>query len=444
MRTSTLRLSAVLAASLLAGTAATLTPARAATEIDMYFPAPPDSGIAVAMQQQIDIFNKDHPDVRVTPVFAGGYYETGTRMQQAIRTGHSPAVAVVKTDFIRAYIAGGDIVPLDNLAAKDGQTPEQFLNPFWPELRPSALGDAHLFDVPFQLATPLLYYNVPAFKEAGLDPDHPPATWADWSAAAKKLVKQADGSVSRWGIMMPLSSDWCGWMVSALAMSNGAEFYNARYGGAVYYSEPGTIGAIRLLDSFVHRSMVMPEGFTDPQSVITAFVEGRTAMVLMSSDTLPVLREVMKTPFRTAFVPRSVMNAAPFTGAALVMPKGNSPERQAAAWALVKWLVSPNEAAQWSRLTGSIAPVPGAYEQDDMQAFLKQNPDFKVAVDQAVFARGWFSTYRPTGVRTVLEEGVQAVLSSKSTPAAAMIDAQRAADALMRPFVEKTALNTPE
>lgn len=444
MGTVTRHLSAMLAATLLAATAVAPAPAQAATEIDMYFPAPAQSGIAAALQQQIDIFNKDHPDFHVTPVFAGGYYETDVRTEQAIQTGHSPAVAVVKTDFLRAYIASGDIVPLDNLAAKDSQTPEQFLSPFWPELRPSAMGDGHLYDVPFQLATPLLYYNVDAFKEVGLDPDRPPATWTEWVAAAKKLVKKSDGSVSRWGVMMPLSADWCGWMVSALAMSNGAEFYNARYGGSVYYSEPGTVGAVRLLDSFVHRSMVMPEGFTDPQSVITAFAQGHTAMMLMSSDTLAVVRDVMKTPFRTAFVPRSLMYAAPFTGAALVVPKGNSPERQAAAWALIKWLVSPNEAAQWSRLTGSIAPVPAAYAQDDMQAFLKQNPDFKVAVDQAVFARGWFSSYHPTGVRTALEEGVQAVLTSKSTPAAAMLDAQRTADALMRPLVERTALNTPE
>jgi ABC-type glycerol-3-phosphate transport system substrate-binding protein len=25
-----------------------------------------------------------------------------------------------------------------------------------------------------------LYYNTDAFKEVGLDPDHPPQTWAEW------------------------------------------------------------------------------------------------------------------------------------------------------------------------------------------------------------------------------------------------------------------------
>ena len=48
-----------------------------------------------------------------------------------------------------------------------------------------------------------LYYNIAAFKEAGLDPDHPPATWTDWLAAAKALTKAAGGGTQRWGLMFP-------------------------------------------------------------------------------------------------------------------------------------------------------------------------------------------------------------------------------------------------
>jgi sn-glycerol 3-phosphate transport system substrate-binding protein len=47
-------------------------------------------------------------------------------------------------------------------------------------------------------------------------------------------------------------------------------------------------------------------------------------------------------------------------------------------------------------------------------------------------------------VRKALEDGVQAVLSGKTTPEAAMAEAQKQADALMRPYVEKTALGLVE
>ena len=40
--------------------------------------------------------------------------------------------------------------------------------------------NGHVYGVPFQNSTPLLYYSVDAFKEAGLDPERPPVTWQDW------------------------------------------------------------------------------------------------------------------------------------------------------------------------------------------------------------------------------------------------------------------------
>ena len=49
--------------------------------------------------------------------------------------------------------------------------------------------DGELYGVPFHNSTPLLYYNVEHFKEAGLDPSKPPRTWAELADAAKKLTK---------------------------------------------------------------------------------------------------------------------------------------------------------------------------------------------------------------------------------------------------------------
>ena len=79
-----------------------------------------------------------------------------------------------------------------------------------------------------------------------------------------------------------------------------------------------------------------------------------------------------------------------------------------------------------------------------MKTYLAEHPDAKVALDQLEYARGWFSTYNTVAVRKALEDGVQAVLSGKTTPEAAMAAAQRQADELMKPYVEQTALKSPE
>ena len=138
------------------------------------------------------------------------------------------------------------------------------------------------------------------------------------------------------------------------------------------------------------------------------------------------------------------MNAAPIGGASLIMPQGNSPERQAAAWTLIKWLTSPEIAGGWSRFTGYFAPRMAAYDLPEMKDYMAEHPDAKVALDQLAYARGWFATYNTVAVRKAMEDQVQAVLSGKATPEAAMAAAQKQADALMRPYVEQTALKLPE
>jgi sn-glycerol 3-phosphate transport system substrate-binding protein len=204
------------------------------------------------------------------------------------------------------------------------------------------------------------------------------------------------------------------------------------------------VGAVRFIDAMVHQWHVMPEGVTDANAVTTAFFQGRTAMMVLSTGSLGFVRDNMKTPYKVAFLPRSLVNAAPIGGASLIIPKGNSPERREAAWVLIKWLTSPQIAGGWSRFTGYFAPRIAAYDVPEMKIYLAAHPDAKVALDQLKYARGWFATYDTVGVRKAMEDAVQSVLSGKATPEAALAEAQKQADALMRPYVEQTALKLPQ
>jgi sn-glycerol 3-phosphate transport system substrate-binding protein len=418
--------------------------AQAATDIDLFFPVPVQGKLAVEMTRLIAQFDKEHPDINVTAVYTGSYDDTNLKTRAAIQAGHPPGAVIMSANFIREYAINNDAIPLDDLIAKDGQTTGQFMAQFWPALKLNAMEQGHVYGVPFQNSTPLLYYSVDAFKDAGLDPDKPPVTWQDWVDDLRKLAKHDGNTTTRWGLMFPGTYDYLGWITSGFAMSNGGEYYNPGYGGEVYYNQPTTIGAVRLIDAFVHKWHVMPEGVTDANAVTTAFFQGRTAMMVLSTGSLSFVRDNMKTPYRVAFLPRSLVNAAPIGGASLIVPRGNSPERQAAAWTLIKWLVSPETAGGWSRFTGYFAPRIAAYDLPEMKDYLAKYPDAKVALDQLAYARGWFATYNTVAVRKALEDGVQAVLSGKTTPEAAMEAAQKQADELMKPYVEQTALKLPE
>jgi sn-glycerol 3-phosphate transport system substrate-binding protein len=179
---------------------------------------------------------------------------------------------------------------------------------------------------------------------------------------------------------------------------------------------------------------------SDANACTSAFFAGRLGTMLLSTGALSFVRDNMKSPYKVAFLPKAVRNAAPIGGGSLILPKGNTPERQAAAWTLINWLVSPEIAGEWSRFTGYFAPRKAAYDLPDMQKFMTDHPDAKTALDQLKYAAPWFDTFNTVAVRKAMEDQVQAILSGKVTPADAAVAAQKAADELLRPYVEQTAL----
>ena len=219
--------------------------AQAATDIDLFFPVPVQGKLANEMQRLIEQFDKDHADIHVTAVYTGSYDDTNLKTRAAIQAGRPPAAVIMSANFIREYAINNDAIALDDLIAKDGQTSAQFMDQFWPALKLNATEQGRVYGVPFQNSTPLLYYSVDAFKDAGLDPDKPPVTWQDWVDDLRKVARHDGSSTTRWGVMFPGTYDYLGWITSGLAMSNGGEYDNTGYGGEVYYTaaEHGRCGA---------------------------------------------------------------------------------------------------------------------------------------------------------------------------------------------------------
>jgi sn-glycerol 3-phosphate transport system substrate-binding protein len=423
-----------LAIALLAGSAS------AATKIEFFFPVPVEGKLAREMADIAKRFNASQSDVEVTAVYTGSYDETKIKAQAAVQAGRPPAVALVSANFVLEFKLNDQIVPLDPFLAAEGTTKDQFLADFWPALHGNATVDGKLYAVPYQNSTPLLYYNADLFKAAGLDPEKPPQNWAQLVDYGVKLTKKGSGA-TQWGMMLPSEYDYLGWLTGAFAMANGGMYFNPNYGGEVYYDTPSTLGALRFFDDAVHKYGFMPEGVTDQKAVSTNFFAGNAAMVILSTGTLSFVRENAKFAYKVAFVPGNLRNAAPIGGGSLVTFKNLPEDQRKAAWTFMKWLTTPQQLASWSRFTGYFAPRKSAYELPEMKAFTVQNPDALIALDQLQrYGQPWFATFNTVAVRKAMEDEVQAVLSGKKKPEAAVKDAQRKADEIMLPYVQSTAL----
>ncbi len=419
-------------------------PAAAQTKIDFFFPVPVEGKLAREMTRLVKSYNESQKEVEVTAVYTGGYDDTKLKAQAAAKAGKPPAVVLMSANFNVDLKLSGDIQSLEPMLKADGATRDAFLADFWPALHANAMVEGELYSVPFHNSTPLLYYNVDHFKEAGLDPTKPPRTWAELVDAAKKLTKREGDKVERYGFTMPAGYDYLGWLMEALTLSNGGRYFNEEYGGEVYYDTASMLGAARFLEDLIFKHKVMAQGVVEAGGVSTSFFAGKASMMLLSTGSLSFIRENMKAPYEVAFVPRNVRNAVPIGGASLVMFNGQSEESKKAGWKFIKWLSSADTLGGWSRFTGYFSPRKSAYDTAEMKAFIPKNPDAKVALEQLPYAKPWFATYQTVAVRKALEDEIQAMMNGKKKADVALKDAQKKADELMRPYVEQTALKLPQ
>ena len=164
-------------AALIAGA----TPALAQTEIQWWH------AMGGALGEKVDEiaagFNATQSDYEVVPVYKGNYTETMTAAIAAFRTGQQPhIVQVFEVGTATMMAAEGAIYPVYQLM-------EDTNEPFDPDaFLPSVTGyytttDGRMLSMPFNSSTPVMYFNKEAFIAAGLDPDNPPRTWAEFGEA---------------------------------------------------------------------------------------------------------------------------------------------------------------------------------------------------------------------------------------------------------------------
>jgi sn-glycerol 3-phosphate transport system substrate-binding protein len=412
--------------------------AAASTRIEFFFPVPVEGQLAKEMTNMVKRYNGTQSDVEVVPVYTGSYDDTKIKTQAAIAAGRPPGVALMSANFVLELKLNDQIMSLAPLLAADGTNSAKFLEDFWPVLHPNATVEGELYAIPFQNSTPLVYYNAELLQAAGFD--HAPVDWDELVTMATKLTKKSGGNVDVWGLMMPQTYDYCGWLFSAFTMANGGQYFNQAYGGEVYYDAPSTLGALRLYDDAAHKYGFTPASVTDAKEVSSSFFAGKAAMVIMSTGSLSFVRDNAKFKYGVAYLPRKLRNAAPIGGGSLVTPKGLPDDQRKAAWTFMKWLSAPEQLASWSRFTGYFAPRKSAYELPAMKDFIAQHPDALIALEQLQSAgQPWFATFNTVAVRQAMEEQVQAVLTGKKKPEQAVKDAQRAADEIMKPYVDSTA-----
>jgi sn-glycerol 3-phosphate transport system substrate-binding protein len=406
-------------------------PARADTELTFYYPIAVGGPLTKVIDGYARQFEKEHPGIKVNPIYAGNYDDARIKALAALKAGQSAPLSVLFSIDIYELLEQDAILAWDDVATSAED--KAWLKAFYPALMMNGTYKGKVYGIPYQRSTIVLYWNKDAFKEAGLDPNKPPANWDEMTKMAAKLVKKdAAGNVQRWGVMVP-STGYAYWMFQAFARQNGQDLMN-RDGNRTNYAHPDVIGALQYWRDLGAKHKVMPEGTIEWGTLRQAFTEGKTAMMWHTTGNLTAVRDTAKFPFGVAMLPASKQRGSPTGGGNFYLFKKTTPAERKAALAFVKWMTAPERAADWSMATGYVATRPDAYETAKLKAYAKEFPQAVVARDQFKFATPELSTFQTGRVRKALDDAIQASLTGQKTPDAALKAAQAEAERLLKSY----------
>ena len=417
--------------SVAAALASVIALAQAPVEVSFFYPVAVGGPITKVVDNYAADFEKENPNIKVKPIYTGTYQDSITKALTAVKSGEPPVTSILLSSDMYTLIDEDAIVPFDELVkTADDQA---WLKSFYPGFMENSQTGGKTWGIPFQRSTIVLYYNKEAFKEAGLDPNKPPANWKEMVDYAQKLTKRdASGRVTQWGVQIP-SSGFPYWLFQALAIENGVNLMNA-VGTETYYDKPEVIEALRYWVDLVNKYKVHPEGIVDWGTTPKDFFERKAAMVWTTTGNLTNVRSNAKFDFGVAMLPANKQRGSPTGGGNFYLFKKSTPTQREAAFKFIKWVTTPQRAAQWGIDTGYVAVRADAWETPAMKQYVAGFAPAAVARDQLPYAKAELSTHDNQRVTKALNDGLQAALTGTKTPEQALKDAQRESERILRAY----------
>ncbi len=332
-----------------------------------------------AVTQMVDEFNASQDKIHVNAVYQGSYEESLTQLRQLAGTSNAPAVVQVFEVGTKYMIESGYIEPMQTFIDKDkfdlSQLEENILSYYQV--------DGKLYSMPFNTSNAIMVYNKDMFREAGLDPENPPRTFSEVSAAAKKVRDHFGTNVHGFSVVTH------GWFTEQMIANQGGLYVdndNGRSGEptkALINGEEGQRWFQWLHDMKQDGTLGDYGRAWDDHRA--AFLGETVAMYLDSTASLAGTVTNAEFEVGTAFLPTADgmdPQGVIVGGASIWMMTDIPKETQNAAWEFIKFTAQPEVQAKWAANTGYFPITKAAYDQDVLKNRYAEYPQFLTAVEQ--------------------------------------------------------------
>ncbi len=331
-------------------------------------------------------FNKNHPNIEVVEKYNPDMYKGLTQnLQAAMASGKNPDVVQMGYSFLNYAAENFKYTDL-NEAFKNAGDANFMKDNYLPNvLELAQTEDGKQIGLPYSVSVPVLFYNPEIFKQAGLDPENPPKTWTEVTAAAK-TIKDKTGNT---GFFMQEYAD--NWTQQALIESNGGQMLKKVDGKVVAgFDSPEAAAAYKVIADMVKDGTGLhatnEEGFQ-------AYLSGKLGMVCTTIGKRANFEKSAKFPVKAAPFPA-------FEGKEVKVPAGGNflmvfskdAEKQKAAIEFIKYLESPAALAKWSTGTGYLPPRKGVAEDPNgFKKLVDENKNIQMALNMMPMVTKWAS-----------------------------------------------------
>ena len=340
------------------------------------------------LETLIQRFNASQNEVVVNPVFQGTYNDSLNKVLASLgRASELPALVQIEDISTQLMIDSQEITPVQDFIDKE----DYDLSAFEPRvLDYYRIGD-RLYSMPFNLSSPVLYYNKNDFREVGLDPEKPPQTLEDVKAYSEKLLlKDSSGNITRSGIAL----DVMPWHFEEMLAKAGALYVNngngrdARATEAVFNGPEGK-AIFEWWADMVKSGLAFNVGRNPTYADgLLAVASRRVSMTITTSAALRSIFDVIEAGGGKGVelgvgpmpAPSSPDGGAIVAGASLWIVKTRPEAEQEAAWKFIRFLVEADQQATWYAGSGYFPirsdafDLPAAKEAEARYPYLRVAP----------------------------------------------------------------------
>ncbi len=346
-----------------------------------------EAAINAVVQKFNDTVGKEK-GIAVDCIFQGDdINEKLKTLYQAKDTANFPDCAMITNTGIPSIKDYEQLVPVDDLYAAGGEivVPKEDL---LANVQRAASYQNKMITMPFNASAILLYYNKDMFKEAGLDPQTPPATIAEMAGCIDKLMQKDDkGEVTRYGLNVAVRRYQ---MANWIGMQGDYNYFGDNEGGRAGMMTKVTFGDDGSLMKYLTEwdKVVKTGGYKAVEDNINEeFSMQLFGMAVMSSARIGKITSLVGDSFDwgTAYLP--TVSADDKGGVAVggsstvVFDRGNKDVLDA-TWLFTQYLSGPEAQYDFCTATGYIPVNSKTYDMEEMKAYLKENDKFAVACEE--------------------------------------------------------------